>query len=139
MKERPYLGVGVLVWRRGHLLLGQRLLAGGEKCWQFPGGHLEADESVLGCAQREVSEETGLILSDCYHAGYCDRTFESGGRSYMTLYVSGRAEGEAEAAVMEPEKCACWKWFLPDSLPAPLFKPITVFLEANPDLRVLEP
>ena len=57
---RPAIGVGVLVWRDKQLLLGKRLADQQDICWQFPGGHLENNESVIECAVREVQEETGL-------------------------------------------------------------------------------
>ena len=57
---RPTIGVGVLVWREKQLLLGKRLADKQDICWQFPGGHLENNESVIECAVRELREETGL-------------------------------------------------------------------------------
>jgi len=128
-----------MVWRRGQLLLGQRLSDGNAICWQFPGGHLEADETVFDCARREVGEETGLQLARCYGAGYASRGFECGGQVYLTLYVSARLAGDNEPRVMEPEKCAGWRWFAPQRLPAPLFAPISNFLAEYPDLAGFEP
>ncbi len=37
--------------------------------WAFPGGHLEANESLAECAMREIKEETGLLISDLKFKG----------------------------------------------------------------------
>ncbi len=136
--NRPYPGVGVLVWKQGRLLLGKRLSRQENKCWQFPGGRLESGETVIECAKREVAEETGLIVLNCQPAGYSNQGFVSMGREYFTLYVSATCES-GEARVMEADKCACWQWFLPAQLPQPLFTPITLFLKQYPDLYVFQP
>jgi len=34
------------------------------KSYQFPGGHLEAGESLIDCLKREVKEETGIDLDN---------------------------------------------------------------------------
>jgi 8-oxo-dGTP diphosphatase len=42
------------------------------KSWNglsFPGGHLEEGESLTACAEREVREETGLIVEDVEPCG----------------------------------------------------------------------
>ena len=130
---RPWVGVAVLVWNEGRLLLGRRINADAESCWQFPGGHLDYGEDVLDCARREVQEETGLEIHQLKPVAYTSEVFMSGGRHYITLYASAQLLcGEAE--VREPDKCECWQWFLPSSLPAPLFTPITNLLKRHPDL-----
>lgn len=124
---RPGIGVGVLVWRGQQILLGERISKRQDSCWQFPGGHLENNESVTACARREVQEETGLNIKNLRHLGFTDTTFEVAQHRYLTLLVSCEYEsGEAER--LEPEKCAGWQWFDYQKLPAPLFAPITSFL-----------
>lgn len=39
--------------------------------WTFPGGHVEAHESFVKAAIREVHEETGLTISNLDLAGLC--------------------------------------------------------------------
>ncbi len=125
--SRPVIGVGVLVWREQQLLLGERLSKDESSCWQFPGGHLENNESVTGCARREVLEETGLSIKKLRHLGFTDQLFDIKQQKYMTLLVSCEYK-TGEAQVLEPEKCARWQWFDYRELPAPLFAPIRNFL-----------
>jgi 8-oxo-dGTP diphosphatase len=129
--SRPAIGVGVLVWRDKELLLGKRLLSDKNAnqyfCWQFPGGHLEKNESVIECAQREVREETGLEIQAMRHLGFTNQTFTMAGCQYITLLVSSEYKsGEVQA--LEPDKCIEWQWFGYQQLPEPLFEPIHLFL-----------
>lgn len=55
-------GLAVLAADTGRVLMLQRALDDEDPaagCWEFPGGHLEADESPLQGAAREWAEETG--------------------------------------------------------------------------------
>jgi 8-oxo-dGTP diphosphatase len=136
-RNRPHIGVGVLVWKGDCLLLGKRIDSHGEAVWQFPGGHLEIGESVTQCAVREAREEAGIEVAGMKHAGFTDELFSTAERHYVTLYVSANyASGEVR--VLEPEKCQCWQWFRYDELPTPLFGPITNLLKQIPDLAVLQ-
>lgn len=117
----------MLVWRDQRLLLGKRINSVQEDCWQFPGGHLEAGESVTACAYREVLEETGLQVEQFRHLGFTDNVFTVGQQQYITLLVSC-VYRSGEARVLEPDKCEIWQWFDYQHLPAPLFQPITLFM-----------
>lgn len=133
---QPIIGVGVLVWRDGKLLLGKRINNDGSICWQFPGGHLEHGESVTDCARREVWEETGIKVSQLRHLGFTDKPFEVDQRRYITLLVSCVHES-GEVNTREPEKCDGWQWFDYPVLPSPLFLPITQFMAQQNDLYAL--
>jgi 8-oxo-dGTP diphosphatase len=61
--------MGVLVMRRGRVLLGRRRGSHGEGYYAAPGGHIEFGESFEQAARREVREETGLEIADLRSAG----------------------------------------------------------------------
>lgn len=58
--DRPFVGVGVVVWRGPELLLIQRGKAPRYGSWSLPGGRQKLGETVREAAQREVKEETNL-------------------------------------------------------------------------------
>ena len=123
-KDRPKVGVGVIIIKDNKVLLGKRKGAHGPGTWCFPGGHLELNEEVEDCAQRETQEETGITVKNVRRAtAFTNDIHKSEGRHYITLFViSDYASGEAQ--VKEPEKCERWEWFSWDKLPEPLFLPI---------------
>ncbi len=58
--DRPMVGVGVVVWRGGDVLLIRRGKPPREGSWSLPGGRQRLGETVREAALREVREETGL-------------------------------------------------------------------------------
>lgn len=52
--------VGAVVEREGTLLLVRHEKPGREPYWVLPGGRLEPGETIPGCVERELLEETGL-------------------------------------------------------------------------------
>lgn len=120
MKERPAVGVAVIIVRDEKVLLGRRMNAHGHGTWAFPGGHLEINESIADCARREVKEETGLLFRDIEHIAFTNDIFQQEQKHYVTLFVKARGcSGEPE--LKEPEKCDMWQWFFPKNLPDSLF------------------
>ncbi len=128
--QRPYIGVAVIVIRDDRVLLGKRRNAHGAGTWQFPGGHLEFGETIEGCAQRELFEETGLTITSQRMGPFTNDYFEDEGKHYVTLFViADRTSGEVQ--LREPDKCARWDWFPWREMPKPHFLPIVNLLKHN--------
>ena len=123
-KNRPLIGVAVVVIREDRILLGKRKNAHGAGTWQLPGGHLEFNESIEECARREVFEETGLAVGDLVRGPYTNDIFEDEGKHYVTLFVIAR-RWDGEPVLKEPQKCERWEWFSWNDLPAPKFLPLS--------------
>jgi len=118
--ERPSfpVGVNVMVIRDGKLLLGLRKNVFGDGTWGLPGGHLEDRENMKGAAARELLEETGLNASGFVFCNLVNNVQRE--RHY--LQVGFVAEGvSGEVKLMEPDKCAEWRWFNLDDLPESIF------------------
>ena len=130
--SRPLIGIGVLIWKGGRVLLGKRRGSHGDGTWAPPGGHLEFGETVDECARREVREETGLELAAIREGPWTNDVFEREAKHYVTLFVlAGCPVGEPE--IREPMKCEGWQWFPWDALPGPLFQPLATLRKRGYD------
>ena len=58
--DRPYVGVGVIVFRDQEVLLVKRKKEPNKGQWSIPGGKQMIGETVAKAAQRELLEETGV-------------------------------------------------------------------------------
>jgi 8-oxo-dGTP diphosphatase len=120
--DRPQVGMGILVMRRGRVLLGRRRGSHGAGYYAAPGGHLEFGESFEAAARREVREETGLEITALRLLSVGNYLFEraDGLRHYVDVdFVCEAPDGEP--VLCEPEKCEGWAWYELEQLPEPLF------------------
>lgn len=60
--DRPRVAVGALVLRDGRLLVVQRGNPPAEGVWALPGGSVELGETLAEATEREVVEETGVVV-----------------------------------------------------------------------------
>ncbi len=60
--DRPFVGVGAIVWRDNAVLLVKRGKAPRAGEWSIPGGAQHLGETVSDAVRREVKEETGLDI-----------------------------------------------------------------------------
>lgn len=125
-----HIGVAVLTFRNGKLLLGRRLNSHGEGHWACPGGHLEFGESPEDCARREVMEETGIELVSVEKAPYTNDVFRIENKHYITLFMASH-DNKGEAELKEPDKCREWRWFDWNDLPEPRFLPLQNLLDSG--------
>ena len=58
--DRPYVGVGMIVFRDQEVLLVKRKKEPNKGQWSIPGGRQMIGETVAETAQRELLEETGV-------------------------------------------------------------------------------
>jgi len=129
-QRRPKVGVGVFVQRGDEVLLGLRKGSHGAETWSIPGGLIEADERVFEAAIRELYEETGISVPGVATlvAPASLRGFEKPGgfQEYVTLYAHTVIPKSWEAKILEPEKCAEWRWITmcrpQEKWPGPLFE-----------------
>lgn len=105
--DRPRVGVGAIVIREGRVLLVQRGIEPSRGLWAIPGGSLELGETIQEGAEREILEETGIVI----RAGDPVHTFDfferdQAGRirfHYVIVdvtaeYVSGDVRADDDAA-----------------------------------------
>lgn len=124
----PKVGIGVMVFKDGKVLMGKRKNAHGEGLFAWPGGHMEAMESFEECAKREVREETGMEIENIRFLRLMNFK-DHAPKHYVDIALMADWQS-GEPRVMEPEKCEGWNWYDPDQLPTPQFGTIPSYLEA---------
>jgi 8-oxo-dGTP diphosphatase len=117
--KKPKVGVGVMIFRDGKILLGKRKGSHGDGEYAFPGGHLEYMESFDNCARREVGEECGIKIKNIRFQLLANLTMYAP-KHYV--HVGLLAEWESgEPKVLEPNSSESWNWHELNELPQPLF------------------
>ncbi len=125
---KPQLQIALaLIWREGELLIARRALNAGHlpDKWEFPGGKVEANETLEQACVREAREEVGLEVEI------------TGAREVIVWDYAQRAvilhpfdcritQGEARAL-----ECAAVKWCAPADLDAADFPPANAALIAT--------
>ena len=94
MSERAVrIRVGVLIWRDGEVLL-VRHEKGGRSYWLVPGGGVDAGETMVEAAEREIREETGYVIEVGRLLLVCEAIDpKAGGRHIVNAVYSGTVRG----------------------------------------------
>ena len=61
--DRPYVGVGMIIFRDQEVLLVKRNKDPNKGHWSIPGGRQMLGETLVEAAQRELFEETGVKVN----------------------------------------------------------------------------
>ena len=116
-----------------YVLLIQRGNEPYKGCWAFPGGFLNMDETVIKCAERELEEETGIVLSGMQLAGvYSDVERDPRGRVITAAYTAMTAMPEAKAG----DDAAAARWWPLNALPKLAFDHDVILRDAKKVLGI---
>jgi ADP-ribose pyrophosphatase YjhB (NUDIX family) len=117
--ERPFVGVGVVIWRDERVLLVRRGRPPRQGRWSLPGGLQELGETVFQAAVREVLEETSLTVEPTALVDVVDliEPDRDGRVRYHYTLVDVSAEWRAGEPVAGDD-VAHAEWFTLDTLPA---------------------
>ena len=100
--------------------------------WAFPGGFLNMDETVARCAERELEEETGIVLTGMQLVDiYSDVERDPRGRVITAAYAAMTTMPEATAV----DDAAAAKWWPLNALPKLAFDHDKILADA---MRVLK-
>lgn len=111
---RPWVGVGVVIWRDGKVLLAQRGRPPRQGEWSIPGGAQHVGETLAQAAAREALEETGLSVRPAELISVEDAVTRdaAGGVQYHYVIVELAADwvsGETKAG----DDAAAVRWAAP--------------------------
>jgi len=127
-ENKPKVGVGIMIFKNGKVLLGKRKGSHGEGEYAFPGGHLEYMESFQDCAKREISEECGIKIKNIRFQFLANVTKYAPKHYVHVGLVADWEDGEPE--VLEPEKSESWDWHNIDNLPEPIFEMCKIAIDS---------
>lgn len=120
MEQKPRVGVGIMIFKEGKVLLGKRKGSHGEGEYAFPGGHLEYMESFSDCAKRETKEECGIDIKNIKFQ-FLANVVKYAPKHYVHIgLIAEWDNGNPE--ILEPEKCESWLWYDMGDLPEPIFE-----------------
>lgn len=115
----PKIGIGVMIFRDGKVLLARRRGSHGAGEFAFPGGHLEYRESFEDCARRETREECGIEIQNVRFQFLANVTAYAPKHYIHAGLIADWQSGEP--VVREPDKSESWQWYDPARLPEPMF------------------
>ena len=106
------IGVAVIVNEKQEILIDQRLPTGAmANLWEFPGGKIEAGETVSECIVREIKEELGVEIKVDEHLIDITHTYPQFTVTlcvYLCQIISG---------VPRPLECSQVRWVTIQQLP----------------------
>ena len=123
------VGVGAVIIRDGCVLLVKRGREPAKGLWAIPGGAVEAGETLQAAAEREILEETGVVINagePIFAFDLIERD-EVGALKFHYVIVDLRAEyisGEPVAA----DDAADARWLKPRDLDSLDVVPVTLEL-----------
>lgn len=104
-KPHKRIGVAVICGDQNQILIDRRLPQGDmADLWEFPGGKIEANETVEDCIAREIKEELGIEITVGRHLITIEHDYEQF-RVTLIVHQCKIKQGEPQAI-----ECAEIRW-----------------------------
>ncbi|HMM22475.1 MAG TPA: NUDIX domain-containing protein [Selenomonadales bacterium] len=126
--QQTKVGIGVMIFKDGKVLLACRKGSHGSGEYAFPGGHLEYMEGFEECARREVLEECGIEIDDINFLLVAN-VLQYAPKHYVHITLTAKWTAGVPT-VLEPQKAESWNWYSLESLPVPLFEMSKLSIES---------
>jgi len=121
MKQDFTIAIGVVVDRKGKVLLIRRAGSYKKGFWESPAGHIEEGEAVVAAALREIEEETGL--STVLFSKTISFQISSGIKAKMFLARVPGGDSGQDRVVLSPKEHSDFKWVHVSELKSPENQP----------------
>ena len=128
MENHIKIGIGVMIFKDGKVLLSKRKGSQGEGEYAFPGGHMEYGESFEECARRAIMEEAGIKIKNI-HFLCLGTILWPDMKHYIQIGLMADWE-EGQPEILEPDKLEEWIWYEISGLPKPLFFPTQLMVDS---------
>lgn len=122
----PVPSVGAVVFKEGRVLLVQRAQPPARGQWAIPGGRIGLGETLRQAAEREVLEETGIVITarePIYTFDLVER--DQQGRVCFHYVIVDLAADYVEGEVLPGDDAADARWVAPEELYRMDVNPIT--------------
>jgi 8-oxo-dGTP diphosphatase len=117
------VAAGVIVERKGEVLLVRRRMTPRQGLWTFPGGFVDFDESPAEAAARECWEETGLTVEISGLLDVIAGQEHEGGADIVIVYLARPVKGErVEDHLRAADDVDRVAFFSPEGLPPLAFR-----------------
>jgi len=130
VKNKPHVGVGVIIKQNQQIILGRRLNQPMPGSWQLPGGWIGFGETPEQTVQRHLSLFKQLRFGDSKFVTYTNNVFDRNTHS-LSLYFMVDCLNADPQTLLSNEQNSDWLWADWNELPQPLFLPLHLLKESE--------
>ncbi len=130
IKNKPRVGVGVIIKQNHKIILGRRLNQPMQGSWQLPGGWIGLGESPEQAVHRQLSMFCNLRFGECHFVAYTNNVFDSELHS-LSLYFMVDCLNDCQLKLITDQLNSEWFWTDWNELPQPLFLPLQLLVDSR--------
>jgi 8-oxo-dGTP diphosphatase len=127
-EKNPITCVGVMIFKKGKVLVGKRRGRHGDGEYSFVGGKLEYKQSLKECVVQETLEEAGIKIKNIEFLFIANSKEHYGRHDVLVGFTADWKSGEP--IDNKEERVGDWQWCDLDRLPEPMFYPAEMMVKS---------